>query len=263
MAYDTFHRLLIPLHRTDTPARLFLAGALSGVTAVFVTYPLEVIRVRLAFETREKSAGRIRLLDTVQSIYREPGHPNQFGATPGALRQVPQLFDRVPITKFYRGFTPTLCGQFSHEWSIQLLGLRPSGLINALTHVTCRSCLAGMVPYAGTSFLVWGTLQSKLLPNRSSQASSSYGTALNLLCGSIAGMVSQTASYPLEIIRRKMQIGGLGTSPIQSMAEVAQAIYLKDGLRGFFVGLSIGYIKVIPMTAISFVTWSSLKIRFD
>ncbi|KAG0143194.1 hypothetical protein CROQUDRAFT_49191 [Cronartium quercuum f. sp. fusiforme G11] len=221
MAYDTFHRVLIPSHRPESPVRLFLAGAMSGVTAVFVTYPLEVLRVRLAFETREASAGRVRVWETIQSIYREPAQHAQVG-TPRCMTQA--LFDKVPVAKFYRGFTPTLCG---------------------------------MVPYTGTSFLVWGTLQAKLPPT------SNHGTVLNLLCGSIAGMVSQTASYPFEIVRRKMQVAGLGRSPVLTMAQVARSIMARDGLRGFFVGLSIGYIKVIPMTAISFVTWSHLKIRFD
>ncbi|KAI9627847.1 hypothetical protein H4Q26_017169 [Puccinia striiformis f. sp. tritici PST-130] len=117
---------------------------------------------------------------------------------------------------------------------------------------------SGMVPYAGTSFLVWGTLQSKLpkhLPNGMGD-----NVVVKLLCGSIAGMAAQTVSYPLEIIRQKMQVGG----PLshQTISQTARLIFNTQGFCGFFVGLSIGYLKVIPTTAISFVTWSKLKVRF-
>lgn len=116
-----------------------------------------------------------------------------------------------------------------------------------------------MVPYAGTSFLVWGTLQSKLPLHLPSTIRDNV--LVNLLCGSIAGMAAQTVSYPLEIIRRKMQVGG----PMShcTIAQTAKLIFSTQGFRGFFVGLSIGYLKVIPMTAISFVTWSKLKLRFE
>ncbi|KAH9816444.1 mitochondrial ADP, ATP carrier protein [Melampsora americana] len=218
MAYDSFHNVLIPIDLRDQPpsSRLFMAGALSGITAVFFTYPLDLLRVRLAFETKQ-GASRVKILETIREIYTEPVKVGNSSSN--------RLFNNVPFTKFYRGFTPTL---------------------------------SGMIPYAGTSFLVWGTLQSKLLPNQRSS-----NTMLNLLCGSVAGLISQTASYPFEIIRRKMQIGGLGLSPDMNMSQVARQIFVTDGFRGFFVGLSIGYLKVIPMTAISFVTWSTLKIRFE
>jgi solute carrier family 25 protein 16 len=41
--------------------------------------------------------------------------------------------------------------------------------------------------------------------------------------------------------------------------QAVNAIYSARGMRGFFVGLSIGYIKVVPMTSISFATWQFLK----
>lgn len=95
-----------------------------------------------------------------------------------------------------------------------------------------------MVPYAGTSFLIYDSLKPALaLPQ----------PFTSLVSGAVAGAVAQTVSYPFEVVRRQLQIGAL-TRPSEwlSPARVAADIYRTQGPRGFFVGLAIGYIKVIP-----------------
>jgi len=71
---------------------------------------------------------------------------------------------------------------------------------------------------------------------------------LDLASGAVAGAMSQTASYPFEVIRRRMQVGGL-THPEQWMgfAQTVKGIWRNNGWRGFFVGLSVGYVKIVPM----------------
>jgi solute carrier family 25 protein 16 len=43
------------------------------------------------------------------------------------------------------------------------------------------------------------------------------------------------------------------------MGEVAKRIYFERGWRGFFVGLTIGYVKVIPLAATSFYAYERGK----
>ena len=79
--------------------------------------------------------------------------------------------------------------------------------------------------------------------------------------GGFAGFVSQTVSYPLEVIRRRMQVGGVvGDGHRLGMMEVAARIYRDTGFKGFFVGLGVGYIKVIPMVATSFFAYERAKL---
>lgn len=180
---------------------------------MFCTYPLEVVRVRLAFETRRDH--RVGLRELCRNIRREP-HVSYT-----ALRG---------YSNFYRGFSPTVLG---------------------------------MLPYAGVSFLVhdlagdW--LRSKAYarypaPARSAGADEDKKPVLKawaeLASGGVAGAAGQTASYPLEVIRRRMQVGGaMGDVRFPGIAETAAKIWCENGIRGFFVGLSIGYAKVIPMVA--------------
>jgi solute carrier family 25 protein 16 len=57
-----------------------------------------------------------------------------------------------------------------------------------------------------------------------------------------------------------MQVGGL-TRPDRWLRpdEIIRAIWTAGGWRGFFVGLSVGYLKVVPMTAVSFAVWQGGK----
>lgn len=62
-------------------------------------------------------------------------------------------------------------------------------------------------------------------------------------------MFGQTASYPFEVIRRRMQVGGVKRPRGGlSFKETARVIYGQGGWRGFYVGLGIGYLKMVPMS---------------
>lgn len=44
------------------------------------------------------------------------------------------------------------------------------------------------------------------------------------------------------------------------MAETAGKVWREAGWRGFWVGLTIGYVKVVPMVAISFFVYERMKV---
>ena len=225
LAYEQIRAVIIPSKESETPVRRFLSGSLAGVTSVFFTYPLEVIRVRLAFETKKDS--RSSLSRICKQIYNEhpPVPPPLPSANPAAAATatIAQVTSRSGLANFYRGFSPTL---------------------------------VGMLPYAGMSFLTHDTIgdwlrhpaiaQYTVLPSeRTGQTQKSQLKApAELAAGAVAGLVSQTASYPLEVIRRRMQVGGaVGDGHRMGMAETARRIASERGWRGFFVGLSIGYVS--------------------
>lgn len=250
LAYEQIRALVIPHRDKETPFRRLMSGAMAGVTSVFFTYPLEVIRVRLAFETKKE--GRSSLRSICKQIYQEGRSrkaalpaANSTGASASAARSAATAVAAPTsgLANFYRGFSPTLLG---------------------------------MLPYAGTSFLTHDTAGDLLRHPRISQ----YTTLpkpdnhpagkpaplrywAELLAGGVAGMVSQTASYPLEVIRRRMQVAGaVGDGHRLRIGETARLIMRERGFRGFFVGLTIGYAKVVPMAAAAFYTYERLKMLF-
>lgn len=251
LAYEQIRAIVIPDRLHETPMRRLLSGSLAGVTSVFFTYPLEVIRVRLAFETKHES--RSSLTSICRQIYHEqpaekvsttrlPHAPAPMAAAAEATSATIQaVAPRTGLVNFYRGFSPTILG---------------------------------MIPYAGMSFLTHDTVSDFLR----SPSLAQYTTMkpkrdhpegkpaplrswAELTAGGVAGLISQTSSYPLEVIRRRMQVGGaVGDGRRLKMAETAGMIFRERGFQGFFVGLTIGYVKVIPMAAVAFYTYERMKL---
>ncbi|KAG8213357.1 mitochondrial carrier domain-containing protein [Butyriboletus roseoflavus] len=185
----------------------------------------ELIRVRMAFDSRMTSkAGRPSFIRAISHIFHETAVSPTSPFTSPTTRK--QIFERFPILKFYRGFTVTV---------------------------------VGMIPYAGTGFLVWDLCRAYFYPVVDGKAQRP-SVAADLAIGAVSGAVSQTASYPFEVVRRRMQVGGL-TRPDRWLGwgETVRAVYTSGGWRGFFVGLSIGYLKIIPMTGISFAAWQGFR----
>jgi solute carrier family 25 (mitochondrial carrier protein), member 16 len=236
LAYEQIRHSIIPSPEYENPIRQFISGSLAGCVSVFFTYPLEVIRVRLAFETKRE--GRTSLVNICRRIYNEhPTVPIPAGEGVVSLKPIPL----AGLANFFRGFTATICG---------------------------------MIPYAGSSFLVHDNasdlLRSKPLARYTTIAGSGKDSKkpqlkawAELTSGGLAGLISQTVSYPLEVIRRRMQVGGVvGDGHRLRMGEVAKGILVEKGFRGFFVGLGIGYLKVIPMVATSFLVYERAKWYF-
>lgn len=256
LAYEQIRAAVIKDKTQETSLRRFLSGSLAGTVSVFFTYPLEVIRVRLAFETKTKA--RISLVDICKTIYNEKPPP---------LRPTSTAVDLSSPARAAATAISATSGQV-------IKATPPSGLVNFFRGFT--PTLLGMLPYAGSSFLTHDTAGDLMrhpaiskyttLPETPSKPRDPEKPAplrywAELFTGGFAGFVSQTLSYPLEVIRRRMQVGGVvGDGHRLRLTEVAGDIYRKAGMRGFFVGLGIGYVKVIPMVAVSFYVYERGKL---
>lgn len=195
----------------------FVAGAGAGVTAVTLTYPLDTIRARLAFQItgEHRYTGIVHAATTILK-------------TEGGIRGL------------YRGFVPTM---------------------------------VGMVPYAGLSFYCFESLKffcMKYLPSTLCRKCerNTGGLVLTvpgkLVCGGLAGAVAQSVSYPLDVTRRRMQLAYMHPSTAKfgsmGMVKTLTLIYKENGVvKGLYRGMTINYIRAIPMVATSFSTYELMK----
>ena len=111
--------------------------------------------------------------------------------------------------------------------------------------------LIGIVPYAGLSFFTFETLKRLYLDREQA----SPPVVLRLAFGAVAGLVGQTSSYPLDIVRRRMQTEGLVKGShfsYRSISSSLQHIWRTEGLRGLFKGVSMNWIKGPLVVTISF-----------
>ncbi|XP_076830394.1 solute carrier family 25 member 16 [Brachyhypopomus gauderio] len=215
MAFDHYKKFLSTKLGISGHIHRLMAGSLAGMTAVICTYPLDVIRARLAFQ--------------VTGEHRYTGIANAFYTI---------YLKEGGVSGFYRGLTPTIIG---------------------------------MAPYAGFSFFTFGTLKSlglahfpELLgkPSLDNPDVLVLKTHVNLLCGGFAGAIAQTISYPLDVARRRMQLGAVlpDSDRCLTLIKTLQHVYSRYGVKkGLYRGLSLNYIRCVPSQAVAFTTYEFMK----
>lgn len=82
-----------------------------------------------------------------------------------------------------------------------------------------------------------------------------------MIFGACAGLIGQSASYPLDVVRRRMQTAGVTGHPHASIAHTLRAIVQEEGaVRGLYKGLSMNWLKGPIAVGISFTTFDLMQI---
>ncbi|KAL8101569.1 mitochondrial carrier protein CoAc1 [Apium graveolens] len=118
--------------------------------------------------------------------------------------------------------------------------------------------LIGILPYAGLKFYIYEELK-RHVPEEHQKS-----IGMRLSCGALAGLFGQTFTYPLDVVRRQMQVEHLQSSMhsgarYRSSWEGLTTIARDQGWRQLFAGLSINYIKIVPSVAIGFTAYDIMK----
>nr|XP_053642948.1 mitochondrial coenzyme A transporter SLC25A42-like [Cherax quadricarinatus] len=123
--------------------------------------------------------------------------------------------------------------------------------------------LLGVIPYAGTSFAIYETLKKKF---KAYSERDKPNPLERMMFGAVAGIIGQSSSYPLDIVRRRMQtanVTGNGNSYKTIMGTLAK-VYREEGLyHGLYKGLSLNFIKGPIAVGISFSTFDTLKLSLE
>ncbi|XP_015897005.3 uncharacterized protein LOC107430651 [Ziziphus jujuba] len=178
----------------------FVSGGMAGITAASATYPLDLVRTRLAAQRNTiyyKGIGH-----AFHTICRDEG-----------------------FLGLYKGLGPTL------------LGVGPSIAI---------------------SFSVYEMLRSFWQSRRPNDST----IMVSLACGSLSGIASSTATFPLDLVRRRMQLeGAAGRARVYNtgLFGTFRLIFKTEGMRGLYRGILPEYYKVVPGVGIVFMTYETLK----
>lgn len=246
------HQQMYPFQcasETDLPPVIrLLAGSAAGLTSVFFTYPLDYVHSRIAYQVKETRYKGV--LDTLRLTVQEAG-------IKGLYRQAHD----TPVTssRADAGLQPGLT--FASHPSVCSCSLLSGGF---------GATALGIIPYAGMSFFTYDTLKhlaSEYYEAQHRLAASTDATSagvpvgVRLMCGALAGSAAQTAAYPLDVIRRRMQLYGLSSQlpKYRNTLHALVSIVRQEGVKRLYIGLSINYIKVGPAHAISFVCYETLK----
>lgn len=120
--------------------------------------------------------------------------------------------------------------------------------------------LAGIVPYLGISFTAYDELKM-LLPTDKETQSAWWFPFAKMAVGAVAGVVAQSATYPLDTVRRRMQMNGSAgqVSRYSSNWNCVTTMLKEEGFTSFYKGLLANAIKTAPGAAIQFVAYDYIK----
>lgn len=121
-----------------------------------------------------------------------------------------------------------------------------------------QATLLGVGPSIAISFAVYESLKSYWQSQRPNDSTS----AVTLTCGALSGVASSTATFPLDLVRRRMQLeGAAGHACVHRNGILCtfRHIFRTEGLRGFYRGILPEYFKVVPGVGIAFMTFETLK----
>ncbi|XP_037634191.1 calcium-binding mitochondrial carrier protein SCaMC-2-A isoform X2 [Sebastes umbrosus] len=137
-----------------------------------------------------------------------------------------QIFRREGLRAFYKGYVPNMLG---------------------------------IIPYAGIDLAVYETLKNNYLQQYGTN-SSDPGVVVLLACGTVSSTCGQLASYPLALVRTRMQAqAAMKGSQQVTMSGLFRQILQSEGPTGLYRGLAPNFLKVIPAVSISYVVYEHLK----
>lgn len=227
-----------------TPLESLMSGMIAGIVSVLCTYPLDLTRTQLAVLKK---------------------HRNR--ANQGFLQLIGENYSQSGIAGLYRGITPTLLGILPYAGIA--FTINDQGKREVRVHKNKKRV-------ARNGMVSWQLMISRHL--HSSQILHLTGRDLTTIervqCGAFAGLVAQTVTYPIEVIRRRMQTvgmhgdtalsnlgstGGSVSHERPSLIAAIRALYLREGVRGFFKGVSMNWVKGPVAFSISFTAFDIIQ----
>ncbi|XP_043286050.1 calcium-binding mitochondrial carrier protein SCaMC-2 [Venturia canescens] len=146
------------------------------------------------------------------------------GEFTGILDAAAKIYNQGGLKNFYRGYIPNLIG---------------------------------ILPYAGIDLAVYETLKNRYLRSHTENEQPAFWVLL--LCGTASSTAGQVCSYPLALVRTRLQAQISPGKLPNTMVGVFQDILHREGIRGLYRGLTPNFLKVAPAVSISYVVYEHFR----
>nr|CAB3266175.1 calcium-binding mitochondrial carrier protein SCaMC-1 [Phallusia mammillata] len=229
-----------------------------GIKSLWRGNGINVIKIAPETAVKFMAYEKMKYLIGAQS-QSEIGAPQKFiaGSTAGVISQttiypMEVIKTRLALRKTgqYKGIFDCAVKVFRHEGP----GAFFKGYI--------PNCL-GIIPYAGIDLCIYETLKNFWIKNYSAEKDRP-SVPLLLACGTISSTCGQLSSYPLALVRTKMQAqASLPDSKHEkvSMVSLFRSIVQNEGVFGLYRGLAPNFMKVVPAVSISYVVYENMRMQ--
>nr|XP_025844317.1 calcium-binding mitochondrial carrier protein SCaMC-3 isoform X2 [Vulpes vulpes] len=235
-----------------------VAGAVAGAVSRTGTAPLD--RLKVFMQVHASKTNKLNILGGLKSMIREGGMRSLWrGNGINVLKIAPEsaikfmAYEQVLKTRLTLRRTGQYKGLLDCAWQI----LEREGP-RAFYRGYLPNVL-GIIPYAGIDLAVYETLKNRWL-QQYSRDSADPGILVLLACGTISSTCGQIASYPLALVRTRMQAqASIEGAPQLSMLGLLRHILSQEGVWGLYRGIAPNFMKVIPAVSISYVVYENMK----
>ena len=149
---------------------------------------------------------------------------------------------------------------------------RTEGLAGYYSGIAPTMCVA--VPNFAISYSVYGTLKEYTLDDElfynlrridADSGEPKLGFMLTVMCGASSGFMATAMTFPMDTIRRRMQIQNLHVDKQHRLSSSQQFVNLirHEGLSSLYRGLTPEMVKVIPQVSIMFMVYEWSKDVLD
>ncbi|XP_078412245.1 mitochondrial coenzyme A transporter SLC25A42 isoform X2 [Cetorhinus maximus] len=235
-----------------------ISGAIAGAVAKTTVAPLD--RAKIIFQVSSRGFSAKEVAKLIYHTYQKEGFFSLWrGNSATMVRVVPYAALQFCSHEQYKQILGSYCGTHGRYGNILHVFIRISRDEGLKTLYSGFSpTILGVIPYAGLSFFTYETC--KKLHAEYTERSYPYPHE-RLLFGACAGLIGQSASYPLDVVRRRMQTAGVQCRKYTGIVETMRQIVAEEGsISGLYKGLSMNWLKGPIAVGTSFTTFDLMQI---
>lgn len=276
----------------------FLAGLIGGFAGVLTGHPFDTIKVRLQvqdgihpkYRSTYHCISSIIRQETVFGLFKGMASPMLsltfinalvFGVQANVMRlfDTPTLFSHWASGVAAGALQSTIAGPMElAKIRMQMEGVGEiekskyknyNGSINALQKVFRTEGVSGLYRGFSATFLrdspafgvYFVTYEASCRQFAKLNEYGYVGIGQLLIAGGLGGVASWCATYPLDVVKSRLQADGINSiSKYSGVVDVMKQTYSEEGVRGFYRGLGITLIRAFPVNAATF-TGVALSLR--
>merc|ERR1711978_233255 len=140
------------------------------------------------------------------------------------------------------------------------------GMMDAFKKIAVNEGLPGLykgfvpgiwgVSHGAIQFMIYEELKSSYHNYKRQPIDTQLGTLEYLTCAAISKFIAAVTTYPYQVVRARLQDQ---QSSYSGALSCVQTTFRHEGLGGFYKGLVPNLIRVVPATAITFVTYEKVS----
>lgn len=270
-----------------------IAGSLAGITEHAVMFPVDLVRTRMQVLTTSPTAtytgmtealARISSVEGFKGLWKGiasvilgagPAHALYFGAYEFVKDQTGGNRDGLQlVSTSVAGASATIVSDaFMNPFDVikqrmQLQGNNYTSVLNCARElykneglrtffVSYPTTLTMTVPFTAIQFATYEWAKKLLNP------SDSYSPLTHVVAGGCAGATAAALTTPLDVAKTLLQTRGCSSDPIirdaKGMGQAFKIIHQREGLRGFFRGLTPRIFTHMPSNALCWLSYESFR----